>query len=103
MLGFFAYIFQQVIHQIGNLNELGRVDNSRKNDSTLESWLKHADPIRNSIRKTEFDNVVTIFGISDEISNPIALNRQSVDIIINSISLRSKVIKKDIISYLELS
>lgn len=95
--------YQQVIHQIGNLNELGRVDNSRKNDSTLSSWLSHTDINRNSIRNAELIKSFDTFKIPKGIADPKISDKNGIDHVKKLISIRSSEIKKDVVEFLGLN
>lgn len=87
------------VHSLGNLFEIGRVDNSSKNASTLFEWLSHEDEIRNAVRQQVLFKIQNLFKISNIHCSRV--DEGSVDELFGAVQNRTNQIKNDLIAYFQ--
>jgi len=95
--------YLQCIHDIGNLNELGRVDNSKKNANSLSMWLTHASDDRKKIRQDELIRICKLFSIPERLSSPNLDTKENIDFVVDAIRERSSLIKQNVLDFLQLN
>ena len=95
--------YVQCIHDIGNLNELGRVDNSRKNANPLSVWLTNSNQDQNKIRQAELIRICELFSISETLSSPNLDTIDEINNVVSAIRERTLLIKQNVIDLLQLN
>ena len=95
--------YVQCIHDIGNLNELGRVDNSRKNANPLSVWLTNSNQDQNKIRQAELIRICELFSISETLSSPNLDTIDEINNVVSAIRERTSLIKQNVIDLLQLN
>lgn len=91
-------IYRNHVHMLGNLMEVGVVDNSSKNNSMLNAWLTHIDPVRHTYRRDKYQQIMNYFEIPSIMSGEVQFN--NLEELISSIENRTLKMKNDIIRHL---